>query len=120
MVTSNSFLNAGGADWTQLVSVAVDFGVGYLTKKSIDKSTKETLEKMANLDAKQAEKLKKLISESVTEVAKTQVIFEFLEAEKEKELVAERKKKRIIPLIGLGIGVVLISLVFYKLHEQNG
>jgi len=121
MLERNNFLNAkGGADWTALASVAIEFGVGYLTSKSINKSTQEMLEKMANLDAEQSEKLKKLIKDSITEVAKTQVIFEFIKEEKEKELIAQRKKSRILPLIGLGVGVILLGLVFYKLHKQNG
>jgi hypothetical protein len=68
----------------------------------------------------EAEKLKNLLNASLTEVAKTQVIIEFLDAEKIKKLNADTKKKRILPLIGLGFGVVLLGLIFYKLHKQNG
>jgi len=116
----NSFLNAGGADWTQLVGVAVDFGIQYLTAKGENKKNSELLQSISDLDAQEAEKLKNLLNASLTEVAKTQVIIEFLNAEKIKQLDADAKKKRILPLIGLGFGVVLLGLIFYKLHKQNG
>jgi hypothetical protein len=75
---------------------------------------------MSELDVAQAEKIKKLISESATETAKTKVIIDFLNQEDIKKLEAERKKKRILPLIGLGVTVVLLGIVFYKLNKQNG
>ena len=120
MEAHNKFLNAGGGDWTQLVGVAVDFGIQYLTAKGENKKNEELLQSIAELDAQEAEKLKNLLNASLTEVAKTQVIIEFLDAEKIKKLEAETKKKRILPLIGLGFGVVLLGLIFYKLHKQNG
>jgi len=115
----NSFLNAGGG-WAELISVGVDFGVQYLTAKGENKKNEELLQSMSELDAQEAEKLKNLLNASLTEVAKTQVIIDFLNAEKIKKLEAETKKKRILPLIGLGFGVVLLGLIFYKLHKQNG
>lgn len=119
-LASSPKATSGQAGVGALIDVAVNFGVGFLTKKSIDKKTEEMLKKMANLDAESAERLRKKLSESATEVAKTQVLFEFIQEEKEKELIAQRNKSRILPLIGLGVGVVLISLVFYKLKKQNG
>lgn len=115
----DNFLNAVG-DWTELVSVAVDFGVQYITAQGENDKNKELLQQLAELDAQSAEKLKKLLSESINEKAKTQVMFDFLNAEKIKKLEAERKKKLILPYIGLGVGVILLGLIFYKLHKQNG
>ena len=120
MQERSSFLNAGGSGVGELVGVAVDFGVQYLTAKNINKENEQLLQSMAELDAQEAEKLKTLLNASLTEVAKTQVIIEFLDAEKIKKLNADTKKKRILPLIGLGFGVVLLGLIFYKLHKQNG
>ena len=120
MEAHNNFFNAGGADWTQLVGVAVDFGIQYITAKGENKKNEELLQRISELDAQEADKLKKLLNDSVTEVAKTQVIIDFLNAKKIKDLEAESKKKRILPLIGLGFGVVLLGLIFYKLHKQNG
>jgi hypothetical protein len=120
METHSSFLNAGGAGWVELVGVAVDFGVQYLTAKQEGEKNRALLEQMAQLDAQSAEKLKKALNASLTEVAKTQVIFEFLNDKKIKELEADTKRKRILPLIGLGVGVVVLALIFYKLHRQNG
>lgn len=127
-----SYLNAGGATggasggsgsgagWSALIDVAVNFGVGYLTAQGEKRKNEELLKKMAQLDKKQAEELKKRINEALTEVAKTQVIIEFLNEEKIKQLEAESKRKRILPLIGLGFGVVLLGLIFYKLSKRNG
>jgi hypothetical protein len=120
METHSSFLNAGGAGWTELVGVAVEFGVGYLTAKNLNEENKKLLQQMAELDAQSAENLKKALNASLTEVAKTQVIYEFLNAKKIKELEEDTKRKRILPLIGLGVGVVVLALIFYKLHRQNG
>lgn len=134
MQTHNRYLNAGGATGatagakggagissgvSSLITTAVDFGVQYLYAQKENKRNEELLQAMAELDAKQAEKLKKLLSDSATEVAKTAVIIEFLNQEKIKKLEDKSKKDRILPLIGLGFGVILLSLIFYKLHKQS-
>jgi Tfp pilus assembly protein PilN len=124
-----NYLSAGGAStgssgalggWDALIGVAVDFGVQYFTAKSEGRKNEEFLRKMAELDEQQAVKLKKLISDASTEVAKTKVIIDFLNKEEIKKLEAQRKKERMLPLIGLGVGVILLAIVFYKLKKQNG
>lgn len=106
--------------WSALIDVAINFGVSYLTAKSEGRKNERLLQQMAELDAQSAEKLKGLISASVNELAKTQVIIEFLNDENIKKLEAQGKKKRIIGLAVLGFGAVLLGLIFYKLHKQNG
>ena len=80
VTSSTSAPKSGGSlgGWDTLISVAVDFGVQYMTAQSEKKKNEEFLRKMAELDAQQAEKLKKLISDASTEVAKTKVIIDFL------------------------------------------
>jgi hypothetical protein len=112
--------DAGGFGASTLIDLAISFGVGYLTAKGEAKKNEELLRKMAELDVKQAEELKKRLEEVFTEVAKTQVIIDFINEEKIKELESETRKKRILPLIGLGFGVVLLGLIFYKLSRKNG
>lgn len=122
VTSSTSAPKSGGGmgGWDALISVAVDFGVQYMTAKSEKKKNEEFLRKMAELDEQQAEKLKKLISDATTEVAKTKVIIDFLNKEEIKKLEAQRRKERMLPLIGLGVGVILLAIVFYKLKKQNG
>jgi phage I-like protein len=115
----DNFLNAIG-DFTELASVAIDFGIQSIVAQGENEKMTELLQQLAELDAQSADKLKKLLSESITDKAKTQVMFDFLNADKIKKLETERKKKLIIPYIGLGVGVVLLGLIFYKLHKQNG
>jgi hypothetical protein len=116
---TSSGASATSAGVSVLIDVAVNFGVGYLTSKSINRENEKLLKRMAELDNKQAEKLKALIAESATEMAKTKAIFDFLAEEDAKKLEAQRKRERILPIIGLGFGVILLGLVFYKLHKQN-
>ena len=106
--------------WSALIDVGINFGVSYLTAKGEGRKNERLLQQMAELDAQSAEKLKGLINASVNELAKTQVIIEFLNAENIKKLEAQGKKKRIIGLAVLGFGAVLLGLIFYKLHKQNG
>ena len=119
MQASNQFLNAT-ADWTELASTAIVFGVSYLYADQNNKENKALLERMAQLDAQQEEKLKKELDKSLTDIAKTQVIIQFLNNENIKQIKDDTKQKRIIPLVGLGLGVVLLGLIFYKLNKQNG
>jgi Tfp pilus assembly protein PilN len=132
MQTHNRYLNAGGATGaggtggaglssgvSSLISTAIDFGVQYLYAQKEKEKNEELLQRMAELDAQQAEKLKKMLSDANTEVAKTAVIIEFLNNEKIKKLEDKTKKDRILPLIGLGFGIVLLSLIFYKLNKQS-
>jgi dihydrodipicolinate reductase len=131
MQTHSRYLNAGGATAgasggagisggvSSLISTAVDFGVQYLYAQKEKKKNEELLQRMAELDAQQAEKLKKMLSDAVTEVAKTAVIIDFLNQEEIKKLVDKSKKDRILPLIGLGFGIILLSLIFYKLNKQS-
>lgn len=117
--TSVSSSATKGAGWSALINVAINFGVSYLTAQGEKRKNEQLLKRMAELDNKQAEKLKKLIAESATEMAKTKVIFDFLAEEDAKKLEAQRKKERILPIIGLGVGVILLGFIFYKLHKQN-
>ena len=107
------------AGLSALIDVAINFGVSYLTVKGENKKNEQLLIRMAELDDKQAEKLKKLIAESATELAKTKVIFDFLNEEDAKKIETQRKREKILPIIGLGFGVILLGLIFYKLHKQN-
>ena len=104
---------------SSLISTAIDFGVQYLYAQKEKEKNEELLQRMAELDAQQAEKLKKMLSDANTEVAKTAVIIEFLNNEKIKKLEDKTKKDRILPLIGLGFGIILLSLIFYKLNKQS-
>ena len=131
MQTHSRYLNAGGATAgasggagisggvSSLISTAVDFGVQYLFAQKEKAKNEELLQRMAELDAQQAEKLKKMLSDAVTEVAKTAVIIDFLNKEEIKKLEDKSKKDRILPLIGLGFGIILLSLIFYKLNKQS-
>jgi hypothetical protein len=131
MQTHSRYLNVGGATAgasggagisggvSSLISTAVDFGVQYLYAQKEKKKNEELLQRMAELDAQQAEKLKKMLSDAVTEVAKTAVIIDFLNQEEIKKLEDKSKKDRILPLIGLGFGIILLSLIFYKLNKQS-
>jgi hypothetical protein len=134
MQTHNKYLNTtgtpavkGGAKGgagisdgiSSLITTAVDFGVQYLYAQKENKRNEELLQAMAELDAQQAERLKKMLKDSVTEVAKTAVIIEFLNEENIKKLEDKSKKDRILPLIGLGFGIILLSLIFYKLNKQS-
>jgi hypothetical protein len=136
MQTHNKYLNAGGATgagavkggaggagigsgWSALITTAVDFGVQYLYADKENKRNEELLQRMAELDAQQAEKLKKMLSDAVEEVAKTAVIIDFLNKAEIKKLEDKSKKDRILPLIGLGFGIILLSLIFYKLNKQS-
>jgi len=128
----NDFYNVGGAvasagsgasgfsSYSEIIKVGIDFGIQYLTAQSENKKNIELVRRISELNAQQSEQLKKLLSESTTQLAKTKVILEFLNDAKIKELEAETKKKRILPLIGLGFGVLLLGIIFYKLHKQNG
>ena len=121
MQKHSTFLNAGGlGGWSELISVGVDFGVQYLTAQKENKRNEELLQRMAELDVKQAEELKKLLNDSLNDVAKTQVIINFLDAEKIKTLEAKTKKNRIISLIVLGVGVIAVGIILYKLNKRNG
>lgn len=122
VTSSTSAPKSGGGmgGWDALISVAVDFGIQYMTAQSEKKKNEDFLRKIAELDEQQAIKLKKLISDASTEVAKTKVIIDFLNKEEIKKLEAQRRKERMLPLIGLGVGVILLAIVFYKLKKQNG
>lgn len=121
-VTSSTAPKSGGSlgGWDTLISTGIEFGVQYMTAQSERKKNEAFLRKMAELDNQQAEKLKKLISDASGEIAKTKAIIDFLNQEEVKKLEAQRKKERMLPLIGLGVGVVLLVIVFYKLKKQNG
>ena len=137
MQTHSRFLNVAGATGatavksgakggvgisdgiSSLITTAIDFGVQYLYADKENKKNEELLQRMAELDAQSAEKLKKMLKDSATEIAKTAVIIEFLNEENIKKLEDKSKKDRILPLIGLGFGILLLSLIFYKLNKQS-
>jgi len=130
---NSNFLNVGGVasavtktgsgglgNYSALIGVAVDFGVQYLYAKKENKRNQELLQRLSELNEQEAEKLKKLLETSFGEVAKTQVILEFLNEGKIKDLKDETTKNRTIAFIVLGVGVVVLGLIFYKLNRQNG
>jgi hypothetical protein len=120
----SDFLNVESADtgsgWSALINVAVEFGVSYLFGQSEKRKNEDLLKRMAKLDEEQAKKLKVLIQEAQTQTQKTQAIFDFLTEQDILSLEAQRKKERLLPLLGLGLGLILISIIFYKLKKQNG
>lgn len=121
-----SYVNADGgsagtsAGTSALIDVAIQFGVAFMTAKGEKRKNEELLKKLAELDKQQAEKLKQRLDEVFTEMAKTQVIIEFLNEEKIKQLEVERKRKRTLSLVALGFGGVLLGMIFYKLSKKNG
>jgi hypothetical protein len=128
MLTDNIYLNGTGgvkaeagisSGVASLISTALDFGVQYLTSQSENKKNLELVQRMAELDNKQAENLKNLLKESASETAKTLVIIDFLNKSEIKKIQDKSKKDRLLPLIGLGVGIILLSLIFYKLNKNG-
>jgi phage tail tape-measure protein len=103
-----------------LIEVGVGLVVGKATKKSIEKKNAEFVEKLQKLNDEQKERLDKVLLENSTEMAKAKALIDFLNNEEISGLSSQTKKDRILPLIGLGVAVVLLGIVFYKLNKQNG
>jgi hypothetical protein len=103
-----------------LIEVGVGLVVGGATKKSIEKKNAEFIEKIKRLNAEQEQRLQKLLLENSTQMSKARALIDFLNKEEIAELGTQTKKDRILPLIGLGVAVVLLAIVFYKLKKQNG
>jgi len=116
---SSAKLTSAAQGYTVLIDLAISFGVSYLTAKSEGKKNEELLLRMSELDDKSAQELKKVISESGTQQAKTKAIFDFFINEDLKKLQEDRKKEKILPLIGLGFATILLLLIFYKLQKIN-
>jgi hypothetical protein len=108
-------LDAYGA----LIQIGVGLVVGNATKKSIEKKNAEFIEKVQNLNAEQEERLQKVLLENSNEMSKAKALIDFLNNEEIAGLSSKTKKDRILPLIGLGVAVVLLGIVFYKLNKQN-
>jgi hypothetical protein len=111
---------SGIAGYSDVIKIVADLGIQYLYAKKEKKKYEELIQRISELNTQEKEKLKKLLEKSLNEVAKTQVIIEFLNEKKINDLEAETKKKRIVSLIALGIGVIIMGLMFYKLNKQNG
>ena len=103
-----------------LIEVGVGYFVGKGTQKSIEKKNAEFVEKLQKLNDEQKERLDKVLLEKSTEMAKAKALIDFLNKEEIEGLSSQTKKNRILPLIGLGVGVFLLVLVLYKLKKQNG
>jgi hypothetical protein len=116
---NNNYFNALG-DYSSLISTAVDFGIQYMTAKGESKKNEELLQQLSQLDKQQADKLKKILTEVATEDAKTKAVIDFLNEQKIKRLEDETKKKRILPLVGLGFMVVLLGIIFLTHKKENG
>lgn len=112
--------SGGIGGYGEVIKIVADLGIQYLYAKKENKRDQELIKRLSELNVQEAEKLKKLLENSYNEVAKTQVIIEFLNDKKIQDLEAETKKKRTISLIVLGVGVVILGLIFYKLNRQNG
>jgi len=102
-----------------LIQVGVGYFVGKATKKDIEKKNAEFVEKVQKLNAEQEERLQKVLLENSTQMAKAKALIDFLNNEEIAGLSSKTKKDRILPLIGLGVAVVLLAIVFYKLNKQN-
>ena len=50
---------------------------------------------------------------------RTEIINEIRKTKEIKKIEDKSKKDRILPLIGLGFGIILLSLSFYKLNKQS-
>jgi hypothetical protein len=106
--------------YTALIDIGVGYFVGKATKKDIEKKNAELVEKIQKLNAEQEERLQKVLLENSTQMAKAKALIDFLNNEEIEGLSSQTKKDRILPLIGLGVAVVLLGIVFYKLNKQNG
>ncbi len=117
--SSSGGLSTGTQVASALIDVAAQFGIGFLTSKSIKKKEEELLKEIAKLNAKQAEELKAKILSATTENAKIEVIIAFLNEQKIKKLQEETRRKRLLPLIGLGFGLLLVTVlvVGYKIKK---
>lgn len=113
---AGSSVDAYGA----LIELGVGYFVGKSTKKNIEKKNAEFVEKVQKLNAEQEERLQKVLLENSTQMAKAKALIDFLNKEEIAGLSSQTKKDRILPLIGLGVGVFLLVLVLYKLKKQNG
>jgi hypothetical protein len=117
--SSSGGLSTGTQVAGALIDIAAQFGIGFLTSKSIKKKEEELLKEIAKLNAKQAEELKAKILSATTENAKIEVIIAFLNEQKIKKLQEETRRKRLLPLIGLGFGLLLLTVlvVGYKIKK---
>lgn len=118
--TASAVSNPNLDIYSALISIGVGVFVGKATTKSIEKKNAEFVEKVQKLNAEQEERLQKVLLENSTQMAKAKALIDFLNNEEIAGLSSKTKKDRILPLIGLGVAVVLLGIVFYKLNKQNG
>ena len=112
---------AGGAVWGALGGTLGSTLITSSFAKADAKKQKEMEGKIAMLSLDQQKFLEQRLQDVQGEVAKQQIIYQYLAVQNNNEMLNKIQSKRYTSYIFLGVGVVVLALVILKLGKgKNG
>lgn len=112
---------AGGAIWGQVGGTLGSAIIGSAFAKADAKKQREMEEKIALLSLEQQKFLEQRLQDVQGEIAKQQIIYQYLAVQNNNEMLNRIQGKRYTSYIVLGVGVVILAVVILKLgKKKNG
>lgn len=112
---------AGGAVWGALGGTLGSTLITSSFAKADAKKQREMEEKIAMLSLDQQKWLEQRLQDVQGEVAKQQIIYQYLAVQNNNEMLNRIQGKRYTSYIVLGVGVVILAVVILKLGKnKNG
>jgi hypothetical protein len=102
----------------QAIAMVAGMIVQYAFASSIKKDQKRFEQEIAKLDEKKQLELLTKVQQVQTELERQNIVFQYIDKARIEELKTQGKKQRTYIYLGLGIGVLLYSLMILKLKKR--
>lgn len=113
-------INKDGNLGNQAISLAIQLGVGYVFGKQNAKKNKELENRLLALNQIQINELEQKLNAVNTELKKTEILYQYLNKVDFENRKKQLNKQRINLILSLGVGVIVLILIFNKLKNKNG
>lgn len=114
--TSSSGGGLGG--YSAIITLVATTIVQYAFASSMKKDQKRFEQEISKLDEKKQLELLAKVQQVQTELERQNIVFQYIDKARIEELKTQGKKQRTYIYLGLGIGVLLYSLMLLKLKKR--
>ena len=105
---------------SQVIGMVAGYVIAENTKKGEQRKNKDLQKQLQELNESKIKELEKKLLSVSSELQRQKIFVEYLSEQKGNALLENVNKNKYIMFTGVGIGIIVLTLLLYKISNRNG